>query len=68
MSRLTMYLMGTTFIAGGIAMTMYKLSILNIWTSFGVAIIIGLGIKLAWSQPRRKGNPDTVKRTTKTRQ
>ena len=61
MSKLSMYLLGAFFVAGGLTMTLYKLGILNIWSIIGVAIIVGFGIRLAWVQPRQKENPEVHK-------
>jgi hypothetical protein len=61
MSKLTIYLLGTAFFAGGLAVTMYKLGVLNVWTSVGITVIIGIGVKLAWSQPRKKNNSDVTR-------
>ena len=59
MSNLVIYLIGTAFVAGGLAWAAYELGASPIWITIGVIIIIGLGIMAAVSKTRQKENSDT---------
>ena len=59
MSNLVIYLIGTAFVAGGLAWAAYELGASPIWIAIGVIIIIGLGIMAAVSKTRQKENSDT---------
>lgn len=59
MSNLVIYLIGTVFVAGGLAWAAYELGASPIWITIGVIIIIGLGIMAAVSKTRQKENSDT---------
>jgi len=61
MSNLAIYLIGTALVAGGLAMTAYKLGASTIWIIIGVIIITGLGIMAAVSKTREKEKSDTGK-------
>ena len=59
MSNFAIYLTGTVFVAGGLAMTAYKLGASTIWIIIGVIIVLGLGIMAAVSKTRLKEKSDT---------
>jgi hypothetical protein len=59
MSNLVIYLIGTAFVAGGLAWAANELGASPIWITIGVIIIIGLGIMAAVSKTRQKENSDT---------
>lgn len=59
MSNLVIYLIGTTFVAGGLAWAAYELGASLIWIIIGVITIIGLGIMAAVSKTRQKESSDT---------
>jgi hypothetical protein len=59
MSNLVIYLIGTVFVAGGLAWAAYELGASPIWITIGVIIIIGLSIMAAVSKTRQKENSDT---------
>lgn len=59
MSNLVIYLIGTAFVAGGLAWAANELGAPPIWIIIGVIIIIGLGIMAAVSKTRQKENSDT---------
>jgi FtsH-binding integral membrane protein len=61
MSNFALYLMGTLFVAGGLALTAYKLNAPPIWIGIVVIIVIGLGIMMAVSKTRQKEKSDTDK-------
>jgi membrane-bound acyltransferase YfiQ involved in biofilm formation len=54
MSNFAIYLIGTLFVAAGLAMTANKLGVSLIWIIIGVIIIVGLGIMTAVSKTRQK--------------
>jgi uncharacterized membrane protein len=59
MSNLVIYLIGTAFVAGGLALMAYKLNAPAIWILIGVIIVIGIGIMAAVSKTRQKEKSDT---------
>jgi len=59
MSNFAIYLTGTVFVAGGLALTAYKLGASTIWIIIGVIIVIGLGIMAAVSKTRLKEKSDS---------
>jgi Na+-driven multidrug efflux pump len=59
MSNLAIYLIGTAFVAGGLAWAANELGAPLIWIIIGVIIIIGFGIMAAVSKTRQKENSDT---------
>ena len=59
MSNLVIYLIGTAFVAGGLALVAYKLHAPPIWIFICVIIVIGLGIMAAVSNTRQKEKSDT---------
>jgi FtsH-binding integral membrane protein len=59
MSNLVIYLIGTAFVAAGLALTAYKLHAPPIWILISVIIVIGLGIMAAVSKTRQKEKSDT---------
>jgi hypothetical protein len=59
MSNLVIYLIGTVFVAGGLAWGAYKLTVPPIWIGIGVIILIGLGIMAAVSKTRQKEKSGT---------
>ena len=59
MSNFAIYLTGTVFVAGGLALTAYKLGASTIWIVIGVIIVLGLGIMAAVSKTRLKEKSDT---------
>ena len=59
MSNLVIYLIGTAFVAGGLAWAAYELGASLIWIIIVVIIIIGLGIMTAVSKTRQKESSDT---------
>ncbi|MGD1008181.1 MAG: hypothetical protein ABR980_13235 [Ignavibacteriaceae bacterium] len=59
MSNLVIYLIGTAFVACGLALTAYKLHAPAIWILIGVIVVIGLGIMAAVSKTRQKEKSDT---------
>ena len=61
MSNFAKYLIGTAFVAGGLAWAANKLGASPIWISIGVIIIIGMGIMAAVSKTQQKEKPDTDK-------
>jgi len=61
MSNLIIYLIGTAFVAGGLAWAAYKLGASPIWIGIGVIIMIGLGMMAAVSKTRQKEQSDTNK-------
>jgi positive regulator of sigma E activity len=61
MSNFAIYLTGTVFLAGGLALTAYKLGASTIWICIGVIIVLGLGIMAAVSKTRLKEKSDTDK-------
>jgi hypothetical protein len=61
MSNFAIYLIGTLFVAGGLAFGAYKLGVSPIWIFSSVIIIIGLGIMAAVSKTRLKEKSDTDK-------
>ncbi len=54
MSNFAIYLIGTLFVAGGLAWAAYKLGVQPIWIGISVIIIIGLGIMAAVSKTKQK--------------
>ena len=54
MSNFAIYLIGTLFVAGGLAWAAYKLGVQSIWIGISVIIIIGLGIMAAVSKTKQK--------------
>jgi hypothetical protein len=61
MSNFAKYLIGTVFVAGGLAWAAYQLGVSLIWISIGVIIIIGLGIMVAVSKTQQNEKSDTDK-------
>ena len=61
MSNLVIYLIGTLFVAGGLAWAAYKLGASPIWIGIGVIVVIGMGIMAAVSKTRQKEKSDTDK-------
>jgi hypothetical protein len=61
MSNFAKYLIGTLFVAGGLAWASNKLGASLIWTSIGVIVIIGLGIMAAVSKTQQKEKSPTDK-------
>jgi len=61
MSNFAIYLIGTLFVAGGLAWAAYKLGAPPIWIGISVIIVIGLGIMSAVSKTRQKEKSDTDK-------
>lgn len=59
MSNLVIYLIGTAFVAAGLAWAANELGAPPIWIIIGILIIIGLGIMAAVSKTRQKENSDT---------
>jgi hypothetical protein len=59
MSSLVIYLIGTAFVAGGLAWAAIELGAPPIWITIGVIILIGFGIMAAVSNTRQKENSDT---------
>ncbi len=59
MSNLVIYLIGTAFVAGGLAWAASQLGASPTWIIIGVIIIIGLGIMAAVSKTRQKESSDT---------
>ena len=59
MSNLVIYLIGITFVAGGVAWRANELGVPSVWIIIGVIIITGLGIKAAVSKTRQKESSDT---------
>jgi len=61
MSNFAKYLLGTAFVAGGLAWAAYELIVSLIWISIGVIIIMGIGIMVAVSKTQKNEKPDTSK-------
>jgi hypothetical protein len=61
MSNFAKYLLGTAFVAGGLAWAAYELGASLIWISIGVIIIIGIGIMVAVSKTQQNEKSDTDK-------
>jgi len=61
MSNFAKYLIGTVFVACGLAWAAYQLSVPLIWVSIGVVILIGLGIITAVSKTQQKEKSDIDK-------
>jgi hypothetical protein len=61
MSNFTKYLIGTVFVAGGLAWAAYTLGTSLIWVSIGVIVIIGIGIMAAVSKTQQKEKSATDK-------
>jgi hypothetical protein len=61
MSNFAKYLIGTLFVAGGLAWAAYTLGTSLIWTSIGVIVIIGVGIMAAVSKTQQKEKSNTDK-------
>ena len=59
MSNLVIYLIGTVFVAGGLAWAASELGAPPIWIIIGIVIIIGMGIMAAVSKTRQKEGSDT---------
>jgi FtsH-binding integral membrane protein len=59
MSNLVIYLIGTAFVAGGLAWAASQLGASPVWIIIGVIIILGLGIMAAVSKTRQKESSDT---------
>ena len=58
MSNLVIYLIGTAFVAGGLAWGANEMGVPPVWIIISVIIIIGLGIMAAVSKTRQKENYD----------
>jgi hypothetical protein len=58
MSNFSIYLIGTLFVAGGLAMAAYKLGAPPIWIGIGVFIIFGMGIMAGVLKTRQKENSE----------
>lgn len=54
MSNFAKYLIGTVFVAGGLAWAAFTLGAPLIWISIGIVIIVGLGIMAAVSKTQQK--------------
>ena len=54
MSNFAKYLIGTVFVAGGLAWAATTLGASLIWIGIGVIIIIGIGIMAAVSKTQQK--------------
>lgn len=52
--NLVIYLIGTAFVAGGLAWAAFKLGVPSIWIGIGIIIIVGMGIMAAVSKTRQK--------------
>jgi hypothetical protein len=61
MSNLVIYLIGSAFVAGGLAWAASKFGASPIWIGIGVIIVIGLGIMSAVSKTRQKEKSGTDK-------
>jgi len=61
MSNFAKYLIGTLFVAGGLAWAANTLGASLIWTSIGVIVIIGIGIMAAVSKTQQKEKSSTDK-------
>jgi hypothetical protein len=61
MSNFAKYLIGTVFVAGGLAWAASQLGAPLIWISIGVIIIFGLGIMAAVSKTQQKEKSATDK-------
>jgi hypothetical protein len=61
MSNFAKYLIGTAFVAGGLAWAAYTLGASPIWISIGVIIIVGLGIMAAVSKTQKNEKSDADK-------
>lgn len=59
MSNFAIYLIGTVFVAGGLALAAYKLGASPIWIITGVIIIIGIGIMAGVMKTRQKEKSDS---------
>ena len=59
MSNLIIYLIGTAFVAGGLAWAASELGAPPVWIIIGVIIIIGMGVMAAVSKTRQKESSDT---------
>jgi hypothetical protein len=59
MSNLVIYLIGTAFVAGGLAWAANELGAPPIWIVIGIIIMIGSGIMAAVSKTRQKESSDT---------
>ena len=59
MSNLVIYLIGTAFVAGGLAWAASEMGAPLIWIIIGIVIIIGMGIMAAVSKTRQKESSDT---------
>ena len=59
MSNFALYLIGTAFVACGLALAAYKLNAPPIWIAIGVIIIVGLGIMAGVLKTRQKEKSDT---------
>jgi len=59
MSNLVISLIGTAFVAGGLAWGANEMGVPPVWIIISVIIIIGLGIMAAVSKTRQKENSDT---------
>jgi hypothetical protein len=61
MSNFAKYLIGTVFVACGLAWAAYQVGISPIWISIGVIVVIGLGIMAAVSKTQQKEKSPTDK-------
>ena len=61
MSNFAKYLIGTVFVAAGLAWAATTLGASLIWIGIGVIIIIGLGIMAAVSKTQQKEKSSTDK-------
>lgn len=59
MSNFAIYLIGTVFVAGGLATAAYKLGASPIWIIIGVVIILGMGIMAGVLKTRQKEKSDS---------
>ncbi len=59
LSNLVIYLIGTVFVAGGLAWGANEMGVPTVWIIICVIIIIGLGIIAAVSKTRQKESSDT---------
>ena len=63
MSNFAKYLLGTLFVAGGLAWAAITLGVSLVWTGIGIIVIIGVGImaSVAKTQQRETPFPDKTK-------
>ncbi|MBK7631195.1 MAG: hypothetical protein IPJ23_10945 [Ignavibacteriales bacterium] len=59
MSNLVIYLIGTVFVASGLAWGANEMGAPPIWIIIGIIIVLGMGIMAAVSKTRQKESSDT---------